>query len=104
MGDVSKLVAEHNAHISIDQEFFFRKKYTKNVGFAFESGDTAGVTINISLDCVLTKEAKDEWLQKTFNQIIRAYEDAMVEYNQKVANEDAKAGEIKGLTHCSTDK
>ncbi|EQB93071.1 hypothetical protein [Elizabethkingia anophelis] len=96
VGDVSKLVAEHNAHIAIDQEFFFRKKYAKNVGFAFESGDTAGVTINISLDCVLNKEVKDEWLQKTFNQIIRAYEDAMVEYNQKVANEDAKAGEIKG--------
>ncbi|MDX8569638.1 hypothetical protein OZ668_16690 [Elizabethkingia sp. HX XZB] len=95
VGDVSKLVSEHNEHITINEAISFKKKYAKKVGIAFESSDTGGVTINVSLDCVLSKEVENEWLQRTFNEIIKAYEDAMVVYNQTIAEEETRAGEIK---------
>ncbi|OPC01943.1 hypothetical protein BAS10_18545 [Elizabethkingia meningoseptica] len=96
VGDFYKREENNLTHLVIDQRISFKNRYSKSVGFAFESGDTAGVAMSVSLDCTLNKEVKDEWLQKAFIQIIRAYEDAMVEYNQKIAEESEKASEIKG--------
>lgn len=52
-------------------------------------------SVNISIKCQLTDQAKIAWQQKTFNAIIEAYEDALADYNDKIAQEEAKAGNIK---------
>ncbi|MCL1667215.1 hypothetical protein M2T82_03975 [Elizabethkingia ursingii] len=96
VGDFYRRKEEHLTHLVIDEAITFKKKYSQKVGFAFESADTAGVTISVSLDCMVNQAFKNEWLQNTFNKIISAYDDAMAEYNKKVADEAAKASEIKG--------
>lgn len=53
-------------------------------------------SVNISIQCELTDEAKKQWAQKAFNTIIKAYEYAMKEYDNKLAEEGAKASNIKG--------
>jgi len=68
------------------------------VGAIPVSFSQAGVIVyntNISIKCALTKAAQTEWQQKTFNAIIEAYEDALADYNDKVAQEETKAGNIK---------
>lgn len=50
---------------------------------------------SLSIDCQLTLEAKKQWLQKTFNAIIDAYEEALIEYNNAAAEENNKAVVIK---------
>lgn len=50
---------------------------------------------SFTLICELTDQAKTAWRQKTFNAIIEAYEDALADYNDKVAQEETKAGNIK---------
>lgn len=52
-------------------------------------------SVNINIKCQLTQEAKKQYQQKTFNAIIKAYEDALADYNNKVAEENAKADNIK---------
>jgi hypothetical protein len=53
-------------------------------------------SVNISVKCQLTNGAKQKWQQEAFKAIIDAYEDALVEYNDKIATEKATAIEIKG--------
>lgn len=52
-------------------------------------------SVNINIKCKLTQEAQKQWQQKAFNTIIKAYEDALADYNNKVAEENAKASNIK---------
>ncbi len=51
---------------------------------------------SIELVCRLSPEARQKWQQETFKAIIDAYEDALVEYNQKLAEENALGIKIKG--------
>jgi hypothetical protein len=95
VGDVRAAAATDSPHIGLDQAISFRKPYSQKVGFACESADTAGVNVSVSLDCVISPEVKNAWLQKTFKAIIDAYEEAMVDYNNKLAEEQSKAVEIK---------
>jgi len=50
---------------------------------------------SIAVRCELTNEAKIKWQQETFKAIIDAYEDAKAEYEQKLAEENAKGSVIK---------
>ena len=52
--------------------------------------------LNAIINLELFDELKQQWQQKTFNAIIDAYENAMVEYNNKIAEEETKANNIKG--------
>ncbi|MFC3160219.1 hypothetical protein ACFOEQ_18655 [Chryseobacterium arachidis] len=45
--------------------------------------------------CQLTPETKKQWQQKTFKAIIDAYEEALIEYNNKLSEENNKAVVIK---------
>jgi hypothetical protein len=51
--------------------------------------------LNVVIHLELFDEVKKQYMQKTFNAIIKAYEDALAEYNNKVAEENAKANTIK---------
>lgn len=53
-------------------------------------------SVNISIQCQLTQDAKDAWYQKTFNKIIEAYEIELDKYNQALAEAKALGVQIKG--------
>ncbi|MCL9804195.1 hypothetical protein NAT51_01570 [Flavobacterium amniphilum] len=45
--------------------------------------------VNISVECALTDEARNQWKSQTFNAIISAYEEKLAEYNAKLAEQKA---------------
>lgn len=57
--------------------------------------DVRAMSGSLYATCELTEEYKKQWLQKTFKAIIDAYEEALVEYNNKVSEEQDKAVVIK---------
>ncbi|WP_417558509.1 carboxypeptidase-like regulatory domain-containing protein [Mesoflavibacter zeaxanthinifaciens] len=50
----------------------------------------------VQLKCKRTEEATTEWQQKTFNAIIKAYEDALRVYEEKLAEQKASGVQILG--------
>lgn len=54
------------------------------------------VVVSFDVKCQLTQEAKNAWLQKTFNKIIEAYEIELDKYNQALAEAKALGVQIKG--------
>jgi hypothetical protein len=73
----------------------FTQEFRKNISLAAYSSSHFTSYVNVSIFCELTQEAKDLWLQKTFKAIIDAYEEALVDYSNKLAEEQSKAVEIK---------
>ncbi len=53
-------------------------------------------SINFSIRCKLTLEAKTKWQQQTFNAIIKAYEEALAAYNEQLAEKQALGVQILG--------
>ncbi|WP_336690274.1 MULTISPECIES: hypothetical protein [unclassified Chryseobacterium] len=53
-------------------------------------------TVNFTVNITLTKEAKNAWLQKTFNKIIEAYATELAKYEQALAEIKAMGVQIKG--------
>ncbi|MBL1221715.1 hypothetical protein JET18_12765 [Chryseobacterium sp. L7] len=74
----------------------FAKPYSKTVPISATFYEIFSGSANCLVDLQLTQEAKDAWYQKVFKAIMDAYEDAMVEYNNKLTEEKNKAVEIKG--------
>jgi hypothetical protein len=63
--------------------------------FSFATGESPIIQGALNITCRLTQEARNAWLQKTFNAIINAYEDALIAYNNAKAEADNKAVVIK---------
>jgi hypothetical protein len=74
----------------------FAKPYSKSVPISATFYEIFSGTANCVVDLQLTQEARNTWYQKVFKAIMDAYEDALVEYNSKLAEEKSKAVEIKG--------
>ncbi|CAM4344097.1 hypothetical protein [Flavobacterium terrigena] len=70
--------------------------YTKKFPISYYATALHSSIASVELVCRLSSETKQKWQQKTFKAIIDAYEDALTDYNQKVAEENAKAVQIKG--------
>jgi len=70
----------------------FKDEFPVSVGFT----NLHILDLNVSLKCQLTQEAKNAWLQKTFNKIIEAYEIELEKYNQALAEAKALGVQIKG--------
>ncbi len=54
------------------------------------------IDVNASVKCKLTAEAKNEWLQTTFNKIIEAYEVELSKYESALADAKELGVQIKG--------
>ncbi|PQA94593.1 hypothetical protein B0A69_09020 [Chryseobacterium shigense] len=54
------------------------------------------IDVNASVKCKLTTEAKNEWLQTTFNKIVEAYEIELGKYEAALADAKALGIQIKG--------
>lgn len=70
----------------------FKDEFPVSVGFT----NLHILDLNVSVKCQLTQEAKNAWLQKTFNKIIEAYEIELEKYNQAIAEAKALGVQIKG--------
>lgn len=58
--------------------------------------DIRGISGSLVADIALTQDAKNAWLQSTFNKIIEAYETELDKYNQALAEAKALGVQIKG--------
>ncbi|WP_288459471.1 hypothetical protein [uncultured Chryseobacterium sp.] len=74
----------------------FKKEFRKSISISAYSCSFFTSDINVAIYCELSQEAKNAWLQKTFNKIIEAYELEMDKYNQALAEIKAMGVEIKG--------
>jgi hypothetical protein len=74
----------------------FAQPYSKTIPISATFYEIFSGTANCVVDLQLTQEAKDAWYQAVFKAIMDAYEDASVEYNNKLTEEKSKAVEIKG--------
>jgi len=63
--------------------------------FSFATGESPIIQGALNITCELAVEARHAWLQKTFNAIIIAYEDALTAYNNAKEEADNKAVVIK---------
>ncbi|MET3536661.1 hypothetical protein [Chryseobacterium limigenitum] len=69
--------------------------YTQEVPVSYFSVAQHGQVSAVIIYLAILPEYKNAWLRKTFNAIITAYEEALVEYNNKLSEEQNKAVVIK---------
>lgn len=79
----------------INSSFGLDNGIRKNITIALSSWDVETISGSLVATCQLTPEMKKQWQQKTFNSIIDAYEEALVAYNNAIAEENNKAVVIK---------
>lgn len=72
------------------------KNFYPSIPVSFSIIAAHAVDVNTTVKCQLTQEAKNLWLQKTFNKIIEAYELELEKYNQALAEAKALGVQIKG--------
>lgn len=61
------------------------------VGLSLNTWDVKTVGGSVTISCLLKPSYKTKWNQEIFNKIIKAYEEALVEYNNAVTEENNKA-------------
>ncbi|MBW8521940.1 hypothetical protein K0U91_05585 [Chryseobacterium chendengshani] len=66
------------------------------LAYSFATGESPIIEGSLDILCNLTLEAKNAWLQSTFNKIIEAYELELEKYNQALAEAKALGVQIKG--------
>lgn len=75
--------------------YFVLDNVAKSINVTYHAANYHAMTVGFNIHCKLSIEAKNSWLQKTFNAIINAYEDALTAYNNAKAEADNKAVVIK---------
>ncbi|NML69829.1 hypothetical protein HHL23_08465 [Chryseobacterium sp. RP-3-3] len=96
VGDIDFYLHGYYSQLEVRRRETFAKPYSKTVPISATFYEIFSGTANCVLDLQLTQEARDAWYQKVFKAIMDAYEDVLVEYNNKLAEEKSKAVEIKG--------
>ena len=66
------------------------------LAYSFATGESPIIEGSLDIQCNLTTEAKNAWLQSTFNKIIEAYNAEMDRYNQALSEAKALGVQIKG--------
>lgn len=93
IGDISFIEVPMRTYNS---PFMSIKKFKENIPVAVSSTSYHTVNVTININCQLTPEAKTKWQQETFNAIIKAYEEALVNYNDALAQKQAEGVQILG--------
>ncbi|MCT2563394.1 hypothetical protein [Chryseobacterium herbae] len=96
IGDIPFYMRGRWSQLEVRQRETFDKPYSKTVPISATFYEIFSGTANCVVDLKLTQDAKNAWYEKVFKAIIDAYEDALIEYNNKLAEEKSKAVEIKG--------
>lgn len=69
--------------------------YVESIPITFAVTNFYTANASVDIKCKLTQETKNIWLQKAFKSIIDGYEEALADYNTKLAEEQDKAKTIK---------
>ncbi len=96
VGNQHKVFPGQRSDCYIDNAQYPLNNVENNITIAIHSVNYHAISVGVNINCELSADAKKQWQQKTFNAIIEAYENAMVEYNNKIAEEETKANNIKG--------
>ncbi|MDQ7960266.1 hypothetical protein [Flavobacterium lindanitolerans] len=94
LGKVNKLLPGQDGSIDLNETFDL-VGYVQSVPVSYTMSNFLHGNLNASVECKLTNEVKDRWQKETFKAIIDAYEEAVAEYEQKLAEEKAKEVIIK---------
>ncbi len=95
LGKVNKFFSGHNG--GVEKDFTFPLAgYVGKVPVSYTMANFFHANVNASVKCELTAEAKARWQKEAFKAIIDAYQDALDDYNTKLAEENAKGVKIKG--------
>lgn len=70
-------------------------KFVGAVPVSFSSLGYHAGSVNFEIKLTVLPETKLAWQQETFRAIIEAYEEAKIDYDQKLAEENAKGGTIR---------
>ncbi|MGV7106002.1 hypothetical protein [Flavobacterium sp. U410] len=68
----------------------------KKLSYSFSTGESPIISGSISAKCYLNNSSIEKWQQETFNAIIKAYEEALVNYNDALAQKQAEGVQILG--------
>jgi hypothetical protein len=71
-------------------------KITDKITISGNFWDVKAVSGTLVANCQLTPEAENQWKQETFNAIIKAYEEALVNYNDALAQKQAEGVQFLG--------
>ncbi len=82
-----------NSILVADHQKADLKGFQGAVPFTIAGTNCHVVVVNISVECFLSEETKQQWQIDTFNVIIKAYETKLSEYNSKVAQAKAMQSE-----------
>lgn len=95
-GDAQFFFTGRWGQLSYKPKVDFVKQYSKVVPISTTFYNEFSGTVSLTVDVILSQTAKTAWQQKTFKAIIEAYENALAEYENKVAQEQATGIQIKG--------
>jgi len=96
LGDLQYFFLGHDVQAGVGIKQQFLSPYSKSIPISSTGYNEFAGTSNFIVDLELTTEAKNAWLQKTFNKIIEAYEVELEKYNQALAEAKALGVQIKG--------
>ena len=74
---------------------FSNADFGNEVPVSYTLGNHVSGDISVSIECVLTSSAENQWKQETFKAIMDAYNEALAVYKSKYEAEKNKAVEIK---------
>ena len=95
IGQHMELKTEFRNNYSFSNRYFDLYDVDKSINISYHSLNYVALSMGVNIYCQLSEDAKQQWQQKTFNAIIEAYETALTIYNQQIAEEETKAGNIK---------
>lgn len=83
----------HRYSLTFDQSM---TDFVNEVPVSYTLGNHVSGDISASVKCELTPEFETKWQQETFNAIIKAYENALAEYKEALAQHEAQGVQILG--------
>src|SRR5690606_7974880 len=66
------------------------------LAISYKAFDCGTFSMTVSALCQLTPEFENKWKQETFNAIISAYENALAEYKETIAQHEAQGVQMLG--------
>jgi hypothetical protein len=89
-------VASFNANGQFGDVYFPLANVAKSINVTYHAANYHAMTVGFNIHCRLSVEAKNSWLQKTFNKIIEGYEKELAKYETALAEAKALGVQIKG--------
>lgn len=87
--------ANQHSEVSFGNVYFDTNNVNNAINITYHATNYHAMTIGVNIYCNLSDDARKNFQQKNFKAIIDAYEEALVAYNNAIAEENNKAVVIK---------